>query len=83
MKALYSVNSLDMRSSLIFFSENNTVLFVSYHMRLKRNNSFSHILPESHVSVDVILHTCSVFQVIVGLILPNVSQVNNKGQHFF
>lgn len=52
-------------------------------MRLKGNNSFSNILPKSCAPVDTILDTRSVVQVIVHLILPNVSQLNNEGLHVF
>lgn len=71
-----------MRGSLIFFSENNIVIIASYHMKLRQNDSFSNILPKSHAPVDITLNACSVFQVIVNLILPNVQQLNIKCQHF-
>ena len=72
-----------MKGSLIFFSENNIVIVIPYHMRLKGNNSFSNILPKSYAPVDTILDTHLVVQVTVGLILPNVSQLNNEGLQCF
>lgn len=73
-----------MRGNFTFLSENNTVIVVAYLLyELKKKIHSQNTPPKKHCLVNIVSNTLSAFQITIGLISPNVSQQNNRGQHFF